>query len=55
MWSVNHVLFTLDLAVLVKTIVALILRDDISADGDAIMPPFMGEASQRFLLVSPNP
>ncbi len=41
-WYVDHWSFTLDLKILWKTVIKVIKKDGISADGEATMPEFMG-------------
>ena len=41
-WYVDHRSFTLDLKILWRTVHKVLLRDGISADGEATMPPFAG-------------
>ena len=41
-WYVDHVSFASDLRILGKTVAAVFRREGISADGEATMPPFLG-------------
>ena len=41
-WYVDNVCFSLDASILGRTLLTVIRRDGISADGDATMPPFSG-------------
>jgi lipopolysaccharide/colanic/teichoic acid biosynthesis glycosyltransferase len=43
-WYVDHRSFGLDLKILFLTIKMVLIRDGISADGHATMPPFRGES-----------
>jgi sugar transferase EpsL len=45
-WYVDHQSFWLDLRILLLTILKVIRREGISADGEATMPPFMGSLTQ---------
>ena len=41
-WYVDHASFALDLRILGKTIAAVFRREGIAAEGEATMPPFLG-------------
>ena len=42
-WYVDNQSFWLDIRILVRTVVKVFAREGISADGEATMPPFMGD------------
>src|SRR5690606_14191037 len=46
-WYVDNWSFWLDIKILWMTLVAVLRREGISADGHATMPPFTGSASER--------
>lgn len=46
-WYVDNWSFWLDIKILWMTLVAVLKREGISADGHATMPPFTGSASER--------
>ncbi|MBK9738934.1 MAG: sugar transferase [Actinobacteria bacterium] len=41
-WYVDHLSFRLDASILVKTVVGVVRREGVSAEGEATMPPFEG-------------
>lgn len=42
-WYVDNQSFWLDIRIIVRTVVKVFAREGISADGEATMPPFMGD------------
>ena len=46
-WYVDHVSFSLDLRILIRTLVQVVRREGISAEGHATMPEFLGSATGR--------
>ena len=42
-WYVEHASLSLDIRILVRTVLSVVRRDGVSADGHATMPEFMGE------------
>jgi len=41
-WYVDHLSFALDVSIIAKTVMGVIRREGVSADGEATMPPFEG-------------
>lgn len=46
-WYVDHWNLALDARILLRTVAGVLRRDGISADGEATMPEFMGNAPER--------
>lgn len=54
-WYVDHCCFWLDLQILVRTILTVLRRNDVSAEGHATMPAFTGTQSEAaFAPASPE-
>lgn len=46
-YYVDHASLLLDVRILLRTVVKVLRRDDVSADGDVTVPPFTGSAMSR--------
>ena len=46
-WYVDHVSLAVDLKILVQTVLKVVKRDGVSAEGHATMPCFQGNAAEQ--------